>query len=141
MLKKTITYKDFNDNTRTEDFFFHLTKAEITEMQLSKTGGFVEALQRIIDLQDGPSIIEEFKKLVLKAYGVKSEDGRRFIKSKEVVDAFAETEAYSQIFMSLFLDAEAAAIFLNGIMPGDLSKDTDANLTPNVRPLYPNPTV
>lgn len=121
MLKKTITYKDYNGNERTEDFYFNLTKAEITEMQLSTTGGLSEMISRIIAAQDAPAIIKIFKDLILKAYGQKSADGRRFIKSEEISTEFAQTEAYSQLYMELAFDADAAANFINAIVPQEVS--------------------
>lgn len=120
MLKKTITYTDYNSIERKEDFYFNLTKAEIMEMELGTTGGFAEMIQRVIDAQDGPTIIKIFKDLVLKAYGEKTADGKRFVKSKEISDAFAQTEAYSILFMELATDAKAAAEFVNGIVPADV---------------------
>lgn len=117
MIKKTITYTDYNGVERTENFYFNLSKAEVMEMELSADGGMTAAVQKIIDAKDIPSIIRVFKDLVLKSYGVKSDDGRRFIKSKEISEAFAQTEAYSQIFMELATDAEAASAFINGIIP------------------------
>lgn len=122
MLKKTITYEDYNGNERTEDFYFNLTKAELMEMELGVSGGFAESVKRIIDAQDGPSIIKIFKDLVLKAYGVKSTDGKRFIKSQEVTDEFVQTEAYSQLFMELATDADKASEFINGIIPKDIDR-------------------
>lgn len=123
MLKKTVTYTDYNGVERTEDLYFNLNKAEIMEMELGTTGGFAEMIQKIIAAQDAPSIIKIFKDLVLKAYGEKSADGKRFMKSDEIATAFSQTEAYSQIFMELATDAEAAAKFVNGIMPSDLQQD------------------
>ena len=120
MLKLTETYTDFNGVERTEDFHFNLTKAEVMEMEMSTTGGMAEMIQRIVASQDAPAIIKIFKDLVLKSYGQKSPDGRRFIKSDELREDFASTEAYSQIFMRLATDADAAAKFVNGIMPQDL---------------------
>lgn len=117
MLKKTITYTDYNGVSRTEDFYFNLTKAEITEMELSTAGGLGEMLQRIIDAKDTPSLVKVFKDLLLRAYGVKSSDGRRFMKSEEISREFAETEAYSQLFMELATDAQKASDFVNGIVP------------------------
>ena len=117
MLKKTITYTDFNGVERKENFYFNLTKAEVIEMEMSVNGGMAEQIQKIIDAQDVATIIKVFKEIILKAYGVKSDDGRRFIKSKEVTDDFAQTEAYSILFTELATDAEAAAAFINGIMP------------------------
>ena len=117
MLKKTITYTDYNGITRTEDFYFNLTKAEIMEMQLSTNGGLDVMIKKIIDSQDAPSIIKIFKELILKAYGEKSDDGKRFVKSKEISEGFAQTEAYSQLFMELATDTDAASKFVNGIVP------------------------
>ena len=103
MLKKTITYVDYNGTQRTEDFYFNLSKAEIMEMEMSTTGGLAETIQKIVAAQAAPAIIKIFKDLVLKAYGEKSPDGKRFIKSEEISTAFAQTEAYSQLFMELAL--------------------------------------
>ena len=125
MLKKTITYTDYNNVERTEDFYFNLTKAEIMEMEMSTTGGLAETIQRIVKAQDSPAIIKIFKDLVLKAYGQKSPDGRRFIKSKELTDEFSQTEGYCILFMELATDDKAAANFVNGIVPADISNKSD----------------
>lgn len=122
MLKKTVTYVDYNGVERTEDFYFNLSKAEVTEMELSVEGGFSKMLEEIVKSNDNARILELFKEMVLKAYGEKSADGRRFIKSKELAEAFSQTEAYSEIFMELALDEKAAAAFVNGIMPANLGK-------------------
>lgn len=117
MLKKTITYTDYNGTTRKEDFYFNLTQAEVTELEVSVEGGLVEQINRIVAAQNGKVIIETFKDIILRAYGEKSPDGRRFIKNQEVRDAFAQTEAYSNLFMELATDAKAASEFVNGIVP------------------------
>ena len=117
MLKKTITYTDYNDVERTEDFYFNLTKAELMEREMGAVGGLSGMIEKIVSAKDAPAIIKVFKELVLKAYGEKSADGKRFIKSKEISDAFSQTEAYSQLFMELATDADAASKFVNGIAP------------------------
>ena len=127
MIKKTITYTDFNGGERTEDFYFHLTKAEITKMEMSVNGGMAERIQRIVSAQDQPAIIEVFEDLIKKSYGVKTPDGRGFVKRKEDLEAFMATEAYSQLFMELATDSDAASTFVNGIIPADLSKQISAN--------------
>lgn len=121
MLKKTITYTDYNGSERTEDFYFNLSKAESMEMEMSTSGGLSEMIQRIIAAQDMPAIIKIFKDLILKAYGEKSADGKHFVKSEELSKAFSETTAYSELFMELATDADAAAKFVNGIMPANTS--------------------
>lgn len=120
MLKKTITYTDYNGVQRTEDFYFNLSKAEIMEMELGTTGGLAEMIQKVVAANDGPTIIKIFKDLVLKAYGEKTADGKRFVKSEEISNAFSQTEAYSILFMELATDADSAAKFVNGIIPADM---------------------
>lgn len=126
MLKKTITYNDYNGSERTEDFYFNLSKAESMEMEMSTTGGLSETIRRIVAAQDTPAIIKIFKELILKAYGEKSADGKRFVKSEEISKAFSETEAYSILFMELATDANEAAKFVNGIVPNDTASATKA---------------
>lgn len=123
MLKKTITYEDFNGETVSEDFFFHLSKAELVEMELSYEGGLSEALKRIVAAEDTKAIISEFKKIVLGSYGKRSDDGRRFIKNQELRDEFESTEAYSTLFMELVTDTSAAIEFINGIVPSGLAEE------------------
>lgn len=122
MLKETIKYTDYNGVERTEDFWFHLSKAELMEWEMGTTGGLIEMIKRIVDARDAPAIIKIFKELVLKAYGQKSPDGKRFIKSEELATEFSQTEAYSQLFMELATDADKAAAFVNGIMPSDVAE-------------------
>lgn len=117
MLKKTISYIDYDGNERTEDFYFNLTQAETTEMEMSEAGGLVKMIEKIIAAQDSKKIIEIFKDLILRSYGEKSPDGKRFIKNQELRDAFSQTEAYSQLFMELASDEDAAAAFVNAITP------------------------
>lgn len=126
MLKKTITYIDYNGVQRTEDHYFNLSKAEIMEMEMSTTGGLAEMIQKIVAAQDSPAIIKIFKELILKAYGEKSPDGKRFIKSEEISTAFSQTEAYSQLFMELATNSDAAAEFVNGIVPQDMANQSAA---------------
>lgn len=123
MLKKTIKYTDYNGNVREEDFYFNLTQAEVTELEVSVEGGLVEMITRIVAAQNGKQIIDTFKDIIMKAYGEKSPDGRRFIKNDEVRNNFAQTEAYNKLFMEMATDAKAAADFVNGIIP---PKEKDA---------------
>lgn len=117
MLVKTITYTDFNGVERTEDFLFNLTKSELTEMEMSLNGGLVNLIKKVSNEQDSAKIMEIFKDLILKAYGEKSIDGKRFVKNNEIREAFSQTMAYDALFMELAFNAEAAAVFVNGITP------------------------
>lgn len=120
MVKKTIKYTDYDGNVRTEDFYFNLSKAEFMEMELGTTGGFSSTLRRIVDAREMPAIIKIFKEFVLKAYGEKSPDGKRFVKSEELSTAFSQTEAYSELFMELATDAQKASNFMNSLVPKDM---------------------
>lgn len=123
MIAKTVKYTDFNGVEREEKFFFNLTKAELTEMELSTSGGLGESIKQIVAAQDTPQIIKIFKDLLLKSYGEKTLDGKRFRKVDDagvpLSIAFSETEAYSNLFMELATDDVAAAEFVNGIIPAD----------------------
>ena len=117
MLKKNIKYVDYDGNDRAEDFYFNLNKTEIVELELGTTGGLTKTLEKIVQEKDNKRIVEYFKAIILKAYGEKSADGRRFIKSQELRDSFEQTEAYSELFMELSSNAKAAADFISGIVP------------------------
>lgn len=123
MLKKAITYVDYNGVERTEPFYFNLSKAELIEMEYSTVGTFTSMIQNIIDAQDEPELIKLFKSLILKSYGKKSADGRRFEKSEEISKEFSETEAYVNLFMELARDSKAASEFVNGIIPADIDRE------------------
>ena len=123
MHKETIKYVDYNGNEREEEFYFNLNKAEIAEMNLRASGNLVETYTKIVNAKDYNSLVDIFKDLIHKSYGVKSEDGRQFIKNEEEFLKFAQTEAYSELFVKLASDADAAAKFFNGIIPS-------ANATP-----------
>lgn len=125
MLKKTITYVDYDGVERTEDFYFNLTKAEITEMQLSAEGGLKAQLEQIVATKDVPRMIKMWKGILLKAYGQKSLDGKRFIKTEQLTEEFTQTEAYSQLFMELATDDKAAAAFIKGVIPSDVAEQVE----------------
>lgn len=127
MITKTIKYTDYNGVEREEPFLFNLSKAEIMEMEMGTTGGLAEMIQKIVATKDTPAIIKIFKDLVLKAYGEKSADGKRFVKINDqgvpLSIGFSQTEAYSQLFMELATDADKAAEFVNGIVPADMNNN------------------
>lgn len=136
MIKRTVQYEDYNGNMVSDDFYFNLTKAELLELELSYDAGFSETIQKIIDAKDNRTLVAEFKKIVLMAYGVKSDDGKRFIKSDKLREEFEQTAAYSALFMELATDDTAASIFINGVTPKDLTSAA----VPQDKPLGPPPT-
>lgn len=123
MLKKRIKYTDYNGEKREEDFYFNLSKAEIIEMELSTEGGLKNMIEKITDEKDMPKLIALFKRLIKMSYGEKSADGKRFVKSEDLSEAFTQTEAYSELFMELATNDNAAAEFVNGIVPPDLAQE------------------
>lgn len=142
MLKRDITYEDFNGETKTETFYFNLTKTEIVELELSYEGGLEAAIQRIIKAEDVKSLIKEFKRIVLLAYGVRSEDGKRFIKNDELREEFSQTAAYDALFIELATNDTAAASFVKGIIPTDMAKQIDnVELGQNVQQAFTLPPV
>ena len=131
MLKKPITYTDYNGVERTDDFYFNLSKAELMEMELGVTGGMTEMLNKIIAAKDAPSLMKTFKEMIMKSYGINSDDGKRLIKSEELSIAFTQTEAYSVLFMELITDDKAAADFVNGIIPNEIQAEVAAQTAQN----------
>ena len=129
MLKKTITYIDYDGVERTEDFYFNLSKAELTDMQLSTEGGLLTIIKKIVNEKNTPELIRLFKKIILAAYGKKSDDGRRFTKNDEIREDFMSTEAYSIIYMELVSDPDKASEFVNGILPADLAAKANEAIT------------
>lgn len=123
MLKKTMTYTDYNGTERTEDFYFNLTKAELIEMGLSENGGLDALIDKIISEKNQKEIIKLFKEIILKAYGEKSLDGKHFVKSEEISTAFSQTEAFSDLFMELAFDSKAGADFINALIPSNIAED------------------
>ena len=131
MITKTIKYTDFNGVEREEKYLFNLTKAELMEMELGTTGGLAETIQNIVDAQDVPKIQELFKKLLLKSYGVKSEDGKRFMKTDKdgtpLSNEFSQSAAFSELYIELATDAEKATDFVKGIIPQDIEASASNN--------------
>lgn len=122
MIKKTITYIDYNGNKRTEDHYFDMSSAELMSKQLSIDGGFDAMLQKIIDAKDVPALSNLFRELILESYGIKHADGIRFEKSEEISKAFSQTGAFSELYMELLTDSKKAAEFVNGIIPKGLEE-------------------
>ncbi len=117
MLKKTITYVDYNDKERTETHYFDLNEVEATELELSVEGGMSKKLEAIAKSEDKAAMFKFFKDLIAKSYGIKSEDGRRFIKSEQISEEFTQTRAYSKLMMELATNGEELAAFFNGVIP------------------------
>lgn len=117
MYSKKITYVDYNGVERKETFYFNLSKAELLEMEMGTNGGYENFLKRIIETKDRAKLTQIFKEIILKSYGIKSDDGKRFIKSPKIVEEFTQTEAYSELFTELATNTESATAFINGIMP------------------------
>lgn len=121
MLCKTITYNDYNGVSRTENFYFNLSKAELLEMELGVNGTMSSQLEQIVQEKDTAKITAHFKAIILKAYGEKSLDGKRFSKNQEILDSFIETEAFSNLFVELATNDDKAIEFINGLIPSDLA--------------------
>lgn len=120
MIKKSIKYTDYNGVERTEDAYFNLTKTELEEMNLSHHGTYAEQLQAIVDAKDVPTVMALFKAIILKAYGIKSEDGRFFRKSEAISKDFEDSPMYDTLMMELLQSENAAAELFLGMIPSDM---------------------
>ncbi len=125
MYKKTITYTDYNDVEQTEDFYFNLNKAELMRIQLQNNGTLQAKLERLINTRETSEIAQIFQDIIDMSYGVKSDDGKRFIKNQEVLDAFKQTEAYSELYVELTTNTDAAVEFITGIIPAKIAEQLD----------------
>lgn len=134
MLKRPITYTDYNGEVQTEDFYFNLSKADLAEMELSTPGGMVSFLNQIVADKNGASIIATFKMFIGKSIGIRSDDGKRFMRSDKITDDFLNSAAYEELFMELVTNANAGVEFITGIIPNDLSRGIE-----NVQ--LPEPTI
>lgn len=124
MFKKTVTYTDFLGEERTEDCYFNLTRSELTELSQSVSGGLDVMLERMLSAKDNKGMMEWFKKIILMSYGIRSDDGRRFMKSEEISKEFSETGAYDEIFMWLITGGDqAVAEFINGVVPPKIAEE------------------
>lgn len=135
MYKITETYTDYDDNQRTEDFYFNYSEAELTDLQFSVSGGLAGMIDKIIKTNDMPKLVELFRELIQEAYGEKSNDGRRFMKSSELTKEFTETVAYSQIYMRLATDSKAAQEFINNVVPKSMKDKMQQANQQNVVPM------
>lgn len=135
MYKITETYTDYDDNQRTEDFYFNYSEAELADLQFSVSGGLAGMIDKIIKTNDMPKLVELFRELIQEAYGEKSNDGRRFMKSPELTKEFTETVAYSQIYMRLATDSKAAQEFINKVVPKSMKDKMQQANQQNVVPM------
>lgn len=133
MLAKKIPYTDFNGNPREETFYFNLSKAEILEMELGVAGGMTKLIESMVAAEDGPGLAKFYKDIILKSYGEKSLDGKRFIKSQEIRDAFEQTDAYSELYMELVTDRDKASEFVRGIMPAQAVQQVSDHNKPELK--------
>lgn len=131
MIKWPITYTTYNDETITEDFYFNMNKAELIQMQFDVNGSYSNFIERVTNEHDIKTLGEEFRKIVLKAYGKKSDDGKRFIKSDELSKEFEQSEAFSELYIELLTDSDKMVAFIRGILPKDLQ---DTPLPPELMP-------
>lgn len=136
MLRKTITYVDFNDEKRTEDFYFNLTKTELAELDIDAGGNLVNMLTRMARNQDGVGMAKFLKEMIVRSYGEKSDDGKYFEKGDGFANGkrFTQTAAFDVLFTEILTDPSGEAIqsFLYGIIPADIAAQAKANTTPNL---------
>ncbi len=138
MLKREIAYEDFNGNQVTDIFYFNISKPELIELEVEYDQGFSAMIQGVIETKNHKSLIKRFKEIVLLAYGQKSEDGKRFIKSDQLREEFSQTAAYIKLFTELATDDNAAAIFIKNVLPKDMIGDLDKPTVPPQLTSTPN---
>ncbi len=122
MLKKTITFEDFEGNMITEHFYFNLNKGELTEMAAEMGDGLEESIRKMVETKDAVNLISTLKGILKRAYGIRSEDGRRFIKTDQAWEEFEQTNAFGELFFELVTDVKKLSDFVVGMLPGDFDE-------------------
>lgn len=125
MLKKTITYTDYDGKARTEDFWFNLSKTELTKLDAELPGGVLGVLRKIIDKKDRKALVDFIETLILRSYGEKTLDGKRFVKTLDMAEEFMQTPAYDELFMSILSDTDSQTSFINGVIPQSMAKEIE----------------
>nr|DAM62921.1 MAG TPA: hypothetical protein [Caudoviricetes sp.] len=125
MLKKTITYTDYDGMERTEDFWFNLSKTELTKLDAELPGGVLGVLRKIIDKKDRKALVDFIETLILRSYGEKTLDGKRFVKNPDMAEEFMQTPAYDELFMSILSDTDSQTNFINGVIPQSMAKEIE----------------
>jgi hypothetical protein len=139
MLKRDITYKDFNDEDQTETFYFNISKTEIVDLDALHPNGMQGFIENIVKTNDKHALVNEFKKIILLSYGKKSEDGKRFIKTDELREEFSQTAAFDSLFIELATDDEKASEFIIGVMPKDLREEMQKEIDSSTQTPPPPP--
>ena len=117
MLKRPITYTDFDGNEITEDFYFNLSASDIVNLDAKYEGGLEGAIKRIAAAEDKTAMIMEMEKVILASYGERSEDGKRFRKSDELSSDFRYHAAYDVLFFEIISDENKMVEFITQVIP------------------------
>lgn len=130
MYRTDVTYENFDGEQVTETCYFNLTKAEMLQLQLQYPEGYQVYLQRLVDDNNRKAMIDEFKHILSMSYGERSADGRKFVKSEEISNAFMASEAYSELFIKLISEEGYAEKFMSAVMPKDIVAQLPSNALP-----------
>lgn len=125
MLKREIKFEDFNGNQTSEICYFNLSKPEIIMLEASHETGFGNFLQRLLESNNNAQLVQQFREIILMAYGEKSEDGKHFLKSEERKNLFSQSAAYEELFMELASDPDILMEFIKGVFPKDIVVQID----------------
>lgn len=131
MIKKTINYENFDGEEITEDAYFHLTKAELLDLEYKEETPFTEYLKQMQDSTTPKTVLHVLRELISASYGKKTDDGKRFVKNEELTNAFVSSDAYSELLFGLLNDPEEATKFFESIMPPKLLAQAKAELDKN----------
>ena len=131
MHSHTITYENFNGETKTKVVNFNLTEAELTKLQKDylDVGGINKVMDEAIASGDTKQLLDFFELLVHRSYGIKSADGEEFDKSPEIMAHFEFQAYYSNLYMSFFEDeGRVGQAFIRAVMPPELIRKAEANV-------------
>lgn len=128
MLKKQVTYKDYDGNDKTTTLYFHLNKFEWLELETYTKGGLIENLKHAIETGNAKKTIDILKKIILRSYGEKDPETGSFEKSDDIAIRFSKTDAFSELFYELAYNEEAAQSFFMGLIPVELRAEAEKKM-------------
>lgn len=130
MFKHSVEYVDFNGSDRKEDLYFHLSLPEVTRLEAEIGMGLEDYIKGLTTNQELNTLLAFLERMLLSSYGQKTSDGKSFIKSQVIREAFEYSQAYAEIFEQVLSNPDLARKFGENV--ADNGKSKKNQVTPKV---------